>query len=60
MPGPVAESDARTPGIQTVEREFDPPVRKHSFMEIGHFYDHSLPHADSSIAVASYWRKDVH
>ena len=25
-----------------------------------HFYGHSLPTADSSRAVASYWRKDVH
>ena len=25
-----------------------------------HFYDHSLPTADSSRAVVSYWRKDVH
>ena len=34
---------------------------KHSFMQIGHeiiFYNHSLPTADSSWAVASYWRKD--
>ena len=25
-----------------------------------HFYGHSLPTADSSTAVVSYWRKDVH
>ena len=25
-----------------------------------HFYDHSLPSTDSSRAVVSYWRKDVH
>ena len=37
-------------------RGFDPGVQQHSFMEIGH----SLPAADSSRAVVSYWRKDVH
>ena len=25
-----------------------------------HFYDHSLPSTDSSRAIVSYWRKDVH
>ena len=37
-------------------RGFSPPVRQHSFVEI----DHSPPTADSSRAVVSYWRKDVH
>ena len=42
-------------------RGFDPQVRQHSFVEIGHnFYGHSLPTADSSNAVVSYWRKYVH
>ena len=42
---------------------FDPPIRQHSFMEIGHeiiFYGHSLPTADSRRAVVRYWWKDVH
>ena len=33
--GPVARSDARPPGIRTVTG-FDPRVRQHSFVEIGH------------------------
>ena len=40
-------------------RVFDPRIRQHS-LEIGHFYDLSLPTADSSRAVVSYWQKDVH
>ena len=34
-PGPVVRSDARPPGMRTV-RGFDPRVRQHSFVEIGH------------------------
>ena len=34
MPGPVARSDARLPGIQTAGSIFRPG--KHSFVEIGH------------------------
>ena len=60
-PGPVARSDARLPGMRTVAG---------SIMDLGtffcldwswnHFYDHSLPTADSSRAVVSYWRKDMY
>ena len=41
---------------------FDPLVRQHSFMEIGHenLYSHFPPTADSSRAVVSNVRKDVH
>ena len=40
-------------------REFDPPVRQHSFMEIGH---ESISTAILSLSrtVVSHWRKDVH
>ena len=34
-PGPVARSDARPTGIQG-GCGFDPPVRQHTFVEIGH------------------------
>ena len=42
---------------------FDPFVREHSFCgdwSLNHFCGHFLPTADSSRAVVSYWRKDVH
>ena len=41
---------------------FDPRVQQQSFVEIGHEIISMafLPTADSSRAVVSYWRKDVH
>ena len=44
-------------------RDFDPPVRQHSFVEMGHEIIStailSLPLIQVG-AVVSYWRKDVH
>ena len=40
-------------------RGFDPLDRQNSFVEVGHEII-SLPSADSSRAVVSYWRKNVH
>ena len=55
-PGPVAPSDAHLTGIQG--HGFHTPVQQHSFVEI--FCGHSLHIADPSIAVVSYWWKEVH
>ena len=39
---------------------FDPSVRQHTFVEIGHeIISTAIPTADSSRAVISYWQKDV-
>ena len=48
-PGPITHS-------------FEPEFCQITFMEIGHenFYGHSLPTADSSGAVLSYWLKYMH
>ena len=61
-PSPVAWSDARPPGIQMAEGSF---LRSGKIFFRGdwswnNFYGHSLPTADSSRAVVSYWRKVVH
>ena len=44
-------------------RGFNPRVRQHSFVVIGHeniFYSYSLPTAYASRTVVSYWRNDLH
>ena len=60
VPASVAELDAPSdwrPG----GRGFNPRRgRQHSFVEIDHFYGHSLPSADSRRAFVSFWLKNVH
>ena len=60
-PGPVAWSDARPTGVRTVTSSIVGPA---TFFcgdwSWSHLYGHSLFTADSSRAVVSYWRKDVH
>ena len=54
QPRPVAQSDARP----TCIHGFDPPVR--GDWSWNNFYGHSLPTADSSRTLDSFWRKYVH
>ena len=61
--GPVARLDARPTDIQEVAGLIRRSVKIHSCRvdwPWNHFYGHSLPTPDSSRAVVSYWRKDVH
>ena len=61
LPGPVARSDARPPGMRTVAGSI---LRSGNIFRgdwsWNHFYGHSFPSTDSNRAVVNYWRMDVH
>ena len=59
-PGPVAWSDAHPPGMRFTVRSSGPTTFFRGDCSWNHFYGNSLPTADSSRAVVSYQRKDVH
>ena len=61
-PASVAQLDAYPTDIQDVAGSIQPD-RQHSFLEIwlwNIFYGHSLPSADLSRVVVSFWGKNVH
>ena len=61
--GTVARSDARPPCMRMVSGsiiESGPAIFFRWDWSWNHFYGHPLPTAESSRAVASYWRKDVY
>ena len=64
----ICRSDAHLPGLWTVRlacvrlrvRSLGPATFFCGDWSWNHFYGHSLPTTESSRAVVSYWRKDVH
>ena len=61
-PGAVARLDACPPGMWTVASSILTSGKTFFRWDWSwkHFYDHSLPSADSRRAVVSYWRKNGH